>query len=113
MDKPRADERVEYVDPNEDKSKQLVDLGTGGACCVYTKRLDKGTPVRMSLDSLTVDAKVTYCTKRTDGYRLGLQFWGLTDAQKKELKTLTDRFSCGVPVSCSVKEQSTDSGKSA
>jgi hypothetical protein len=103
MARQRANERIELLNSG-DEQRVLFDLSKGGACCLYSKKLDKGQYVRITLDDLQLRARITYCIDRTDGYRLGMQFWSLDQAQQKGVDALVERFSRGVPVGCRLEE---------
>jgi c-di-GMP-binding flagellar brake protein YcgR len=101
MLRARTSERIEYVDP-DDSRRELFDLSKGGACCLFDKQLDRGAIVKVQVETLELQARVSYSIQRTDGYRMGLQFWNITGAQQKHLDELVERFSRGVPVRCHV-----------
>ncbi|MBD3242334.1 MAG: hypothetical protein GF331_17210 [Chitinivibrionales bacterium] len=100
MIRKRASERIEYLDPGGDESRVLFDLSKGGACCLAKTKLDKGAFVRITLDDLMVRAKITYSIERTDGYRVGMQFWRVSAEQQRAIDALVERFSRGVPIRC-------------
>ncbi len=100
MIRKRASERIEYLDPGGEESRVLFDLSKGGACCLSKTKLDKGAFVRLTLDGLEVKAKITYSIERTDGYRVGMQFWRVSTEQQREIDALVERFSRGVPIRC-------------
>ena len=103
MLKTRSSERIEYVDP-DDSRRELFDLSRGGACCLHHKRLQRGNMVSITVETLTLRARVSYVVERTDGFRVGLQFWELSGEQQKLLTDLVERFSRGVPVRCRIAE---------
>ena len=77
MVRQRSEERIELVNPGEGHSV-LFDLSKGGACCLIARKHDKGDFVRIALESLVLRARITYCIDRTDGWRTGMQFWGVS-----------------------------------
>jgi hypothetical protein len=58
--------------------------------------------VSVRISDLTLKARVVYCQERTDGFRLGLQFTGVTGDQQKMLKDRVEKFSRGVALSCAI-----------
>jgi len=101
MLKARTSERIEYVDP-DDGRRELFDLSKGGACCLHHRPLERGAVVNMAVETLELQARVSYSVERTDGFRMGLQFWNVSGAQQKHLDDLVERFSRGVPVRCRI-----------
>ena len=97
MVRQRINERIELIDPSGDENRVLFDLSKGGACCLFSSRLEKGTLVRISLDDLQLQARITYSIDRTDGYRVGMQVWHVSAGQQKEIDGFVERFSRGVP----------------
>lgn len=111
MIRKRASERIEYLDPGGDESRVLFDLSKGGACCLSKTKLEKGAFVRLTLDGLEVKAKITYSIERTDGYRVGMQFWRVSTEQQREIDALVERFSRGVPIRCRLASSEDESAQ--
>jgi hypothetical protein len=60
--------------------------------------------VQVKINELTVAGKVAHSTERRDGFRVGIQFTDVTPEQDRSLVELVDKYSKGVPVSCSFTE---------
>ena len=71
--KERGSERIERIGSAERKSS-FFDLSKTGVCCLTEKKYNQDSSVLVRLNDLTLSAKVVYCRKRTDGFRVGLQF---------------------------------------
>ncbi len=101
-EKNRRSERIEFVAPDE--QRKLFDLSTTGACCLHAGAYEKNDFVKVAVNDLLLRAKVAYCQQRSDGYRIGIQFWNVTEEQQRALDTLVDAYSKGVPVVCKISE---------
>jgi hypothetical protein len=104
MVKRRANERIQVLDADANQNV-LFDLSRGGACCRYGRRLEKGAFVRLRIGDLALRARVVYSVERTDGFRMGVQFWGTGASEQKDLDGLVDRFSRGVPLTAAIEEE--------
>jgi hypothetical protein len=104
MVKRRANERIQVLNAEQTQSV-LFDLSRGGACCLYSKKLEKGAFIRLRMGGLVLRARVVYSVERTDGHRMGVQFWGTGASEQKELDGLVDRFSRGVPLTAGIEEE--------
>jgi c-di-GMP-binding flagellar brake protein YcgR len=113
MLKVRSSERIEFIDPEHEDTRTLFDLSKGGACILYNKRVERGAFVKVTLDALELRARISYAVERTDGYRIGMQFWNVSGAQQKALDELVDRFSRGVPIRCRVSDEPAVGGRQA
>jgi hypothetical protein len=109
MVRQRAEERIELLNPGD--GNVLFDLSKG--CCLYPRKLEKGAFVRITIDTLTLRARITYSIERTDGCRVGMQFWGVSGPDLKHLEDLVDRFSRGVPLVCNVEAERDPENQSA
>jgi len=98
----RSSERIEFIDPNGSMKITLFDLSATGVCCLHSKIKQKDEEVSVKLNDLTVRAKVVYCQERTDGYRMGLRFWQVPADKQKALNELTDGFSRGLSIRCTI-----------
>ncbi len=100
MDFPRdrSSERIEHLG----SEPTFFDLSSTGACCLHTQEVAKDSVVSVKVNELIVKAKVRYCSPRTDGYRVGLEFAELTPDQRKVIADTVDKYSRGVPVVCSI-----------
>jgi hypothetical protein len=101
--KDRASERIEFLNLNGSNEPMLFDLSKTGACCFSATKLDKGAVASLKINTLSIKAKVIYSQERTDGYRVGLQFFEVNAEQHKILDDLVDKYSRGVPLSCVVE----------
>lgn len=108
MVKKRASERIEFIDPGGDDHRVLFDLSKGGLCCLYSRKLEKGDHVRVTLNDMQVRAIVSYAIERTDGFRMGMQFWHIRVDEQKQIDALVEQFSRGVPISCRIEEAADD-----
>ena len=70
------------------------------------RKKEKGSVLTVVLNNMRVTCRVVYCQERIPGFRLGMHFEGVTSDQHKVLSDLVDKFSRGVPISCSVEERS-------
>jgi hypothetical protein len=100
----RASERIEFLNIGGGNEPMLFDLSKTGVCCRHNARKDKGTVLLVAFNDLRIRARVIYCQERAPGFRLGMHFEGITQAQQKTLSDLVDKFSRGVPISCRVEE---------
>jgi hypothetical protein len=105
MQQQRGSERIEMLSPSGDEKIVLFDLSKGGACCLYEKIKPTGSLLTVTVNNLTLRAKVAYSQERKDGARLGVQFLDVTPAQQKDLDDLVEKFSRGVPLSCTVADE--------
>lgn len=99
----RTSERVEILGVTDNSKEILFDLSAGGVCCLYDKKANPGDFLMVTIADLKLRAKVAYCQERTDGFRLGLQFWSVPSDKQKALDDLNDKFSKGVPIACVVE----------
>jgi hypothetical protein len=93
----RQSERIEFLSDTVELQR-FFDLSKTGVCCRHTGLLQKDEVVSVRINDLVLSAKVAWCTPRTDGFRVGLQFVKLTPDQAKALDDLVERYSRGVPV---------------
>jgi hypothetical protein len=98
----RSSERIEHISLDDAKDKSFFDLSATGICCLFGRRLSDNSSVSVRISDLTLKARVVYCQERTDGFRLGLQFTGVTGDQQKMLKDRVEKFSRGVALSCAI-----------
>jgi hypothetical protein len=101
----RKSERIEYV--GGDGQQSLFDLSESGISCASSKPRKSGGFVAVKIGDLAVRGKVIYCIERGESYRLGIQFWNLSAEKAGELKNTVERYSKGVPVSCSIADDAT------
>lgn len=97
-DKKRKSERIEYISPGGMEEMTIFDLSNTGACCYHDQPKEKGAFVIVKVNDLSIRAKVAYCAKREDGYRLGVQFWNLSFDKQKKLNYIVEAYSKGVPI---------------
>jgi len=98
----RASERIEFLNLDNGNEPTLYDLSKTGACCFCAQKKENGAIVRVVVNTLALPAKVVYCQNRTSGFRLGLQFTNVSTEQQVTLNDLVDKFSRGVPLTCSI-----------
>ncbi len=101
--KDRASERIEFLNLNGANEPKLFDLSKTGVCCFSAKKLEKGAFASAKFNALQVKAQVVYCQERSDGFRVGMQFCEVSSDQQKALSELVDKFSRGVPISCTIE----------
>ena len=101
MIQKRTSDRIEQLNTPQ---STLFDLSEGGACCLSAKKREHAEQINVIFGELSLSARVIFCTERTDGYRMGVQFYNLSDDNTKQLKQLLERFSRGVPLSCKIEE---------
>ena len=98
----RASERIELINVGDAKEKSFFDLSTTGICCLFHRRLAADVLVSVTINDLTLKARVVYCQERTDGVRLGLQFVNVSEEQQKKLNDRVEKFSRGVALTCAI-----------
>jgi hypothetical protein len=101
MDQKRSSERIEFLN---DDSVTLFDLSSGGACCRHSKMVAIGTLLKLRVNDLNLSAKVVYTQERRDGARLGVQFLNVPSEKQRLLDDLVEKFSRGVPITCTVED---------
>ena len=101
--KDRKSERIEFLQLNGPTEPTLFDLSKTGVCGFSAKKLEKGAFAFVKINAVRLKAQVIYCQDRTDGFRVGMQFCDLTPDQKTGLGDLVDKFSRGIPISCSIE----------
>jgi hypothetical protein len=101
--KDRASERIEFLDLNGSNEPTLFDLSKTGVCCFCARKLEKGAVASLRINTLSIKARVVYSQERTDGFRVGMQFLDVSAEQQKIINDLVDKFSRGVPISCTVE----------
>ena len=106
----RQSERIEFLSDTVELQR-FFDLSKTGVCCRHTKSLQKDEVVSVQINDLVLSAKVAWCTPRTDGFRVGLQFIKLTPDQSRALDDLVERYSRGVPVKVDLVGQSAGKAK--
>jgi hypothetical protein len=102
--KDRASERIEFLNLNSSRELTLFDLSRTGICCFHNRKKEKNSLLTIRINDLSVKARTIYCQQRTDGFRIGMQFIGVTSEQHKRLNELVETFSRGVPVFCTIEE---------
>jgi c-di-GMP-binding flagellar brake protein YcgR len=101
--KDRTSERIEFLNLNGANEPKLFDLSKTGVCVFSAKKLEKGAFAYVKFNTLQVKARVIYWQERSDGFRIGMQFCEISSDQQKALSELVDKFSRGVPISCSIE----------
>lgn len=101
----RKSERIESISDDGTERKTIYDLSKTGVSCFYSKQKGKNSFVVIKINDLLLRAKVIYCQKREKDYRLGLQFWNVLPERQVKLNDLVDKYSKGVPVHCSIIEE--------
>jgi hypothetical protein len=99
----RASERIEFLNVNGVSEPTLFDLSKTGVCGFASKKLEKGVIAVVKINALRFKAQVIYCQDRTDGFRVGMQFREVSTDQQAALNDLVEKFSRGVPISCSIE----------
>ena len=102
----RKSERIEFITPGGSEQMPIYDLSKTGVSCFSPKPKDKNCFVVVKINDLLLRAKVIYCQKREKEYRLGLQFWNVLPERQVKLNDLVDKYSKGVPVNCTIVEDS-------
>ncbi|MGD9202526.1 MAG: PilZ domain-containing protein [Chitinispirillia bacterium] len=100
----RKNERIEFISSIDDPKMSLFDLSESGVGCYYSKAREKNSFILVKINDLSLRARVIYCTKRKDDYRLGLQFWNILPEKQEKLNEIVNQYSKGVPVSCRIEE---------
>jgi hypothetical protein len=100
----RKAERIELLGEGVHE-KNFFDLSKTGVCCHHDKAFDKGAQIMVKINDLMLSAKVAYCTARTDGFRIGMQFV-VPPEKQKIIEETVERYSRGVPVSVAIVGQS-------
>lgn len=100
----RKSERVEFLTSDGVKQMPIYDLSKTGVSCFYSESKEKNSFVVVKINDLLLRAKVIYCQKRENDYRLGLQFWNILPERQIKLNELVDRYSKGVPINCTIVE---------
>jgi hypothetical protein len=109
--KDRINERIEMLNQDEKAKKALLDLSVTGAAFLLPAEEKKGTRISVKIKEYALEAVVVYCSERSDGFRVGIQFQGIPDHVQKALKVMVDEFSRGVPLSCEVMEPKNENPK--
>ncbi len=100
----RKSERVEMITPTGSETP-LYDLSKTGVSCYYPKPKVKNNFIMVQINTLSIKAKVIYCQKRTEDYRLGLQFWNVLPELQEKLNKVVESYSRGVPITFSIVEE--------
>jgi hypothetical protein len=100
--KERGCERIEFLGPEEETLRSLVDLSATGVAFIHPAELKKDLLVSVKIKEFVLPAIVVYCQPRVKGYRLGLQFKSVSPDMQNKLKTLVEEFSRGVPIACEI-----------
>ncbi len=103
----RKSERIELISPNETDEKPLYDLSKTGVCCYYSQPKEKNSFVTIKINELILRAKVIYCQKCKNNFRLGLQFWNVAPERQMKLNELVEKYSKGVPIFCKIIRDNT------
>jgi hypothetical protein len=98
----RSNERIEFINLDNQKEQSIFDLSASGVCCLFNRRLADNVSVSIKIGDLALKARVVYCQERVDGFRLGLQFVDVTGEQQKKLSDSVDKFSRGVALTCNI-----------
>lgn len=107
----RKSDRIEMITPTGAQESPLYDLSKTGVSCFHSVPKSKNNFVMVKVNNLLLKAKVVHCQKRKSNYRLGLQFWNVLPEVQEKLNVLVESYSRGVPVSCSIEEESGDGAK--
>lgn len=98
----RKNERIEFISPNDTEEMSFFDLSESGVGCYHSKSIEKNSFILVKINDLSLRAKVVYCTKRKNDYRVGLQFWNILPERQDKLNKIVNQYSKGVPVSCQI-----------
>jgi hypothetical protein len=101
--KDRASERIEFINLNGSSEPTLFDLSKTGVCGFSSKKLEKDKFAFVKINTLRLKAQVVYCQERSDGFRVGMHFCEVPADLQASLNDLVDKFSRGVPISCSIE----------
>ena len=102
----RKSERIELISADGTVQKTLYDLSKTGVSCFSPKPKGKNSFVVVKINDLLLRAKVIYCAKHEKNFRLGMQFWNVLPERQVKLNDLVDKYSKGVPVNCTIVEDS-------
>lgn len=107
----RKNERIESLNPIGAEDLILHDLSSTGVSCLHTVEKQPNSVVTVKINDLVLEAKVVYCQKRKEDVRLGLNFINVSPENQKKLNDIVEKFSKGIPVSCSVIEDAKNKNK--
>ncbi len=99
----RDSERIEVL--KAEASEILLNLSTSGAAFLYSSQLAKDQPVALRINETTINSQVMYCHQRSDGYRIGVRFVGMSPEEQAMVDGMIATFSCGVPLHFSVDDE--------
>lgn len=99
----RGSERVEVLKTGE--SECFLNLSVSGVGFISPQPLSENSRITIMINNLPVDGVVVYCSKRTDGYRVGVKFEKMTQDIQTHLGKMVESFSCGVPLNISIRQQ--------
>mgnify|MGYP003565296773 CR=1 FL=1 len=100
----RKNERIEFITSRDNEKMSFFDLSESGVGCYHSKGKEKSSFILVKINDLSLRARVIYCTKRKDDYRIGLQFWNILPEKQEKLNSIVNQYSKGVPVSCQIEE---------
>lgn len=92
----RISDRIELI--GSENSERLLNLSATGAAFVFPRELQKGDPVAVRINELTIEGNVVYCHTRVTQFRIGIRFLPLPFEMQAEINKMVDSFSCGVPL---------------
>jgi hypothetical protein len=98
----RRSERIESVGSDSMAFGKLLDISTTGICFVHDKPAEKGSVMNVEVKNLKLKARVAYCSLRDKMYRIGMQFIETSPEIQKQIDSIVDAYSKGVPVNCRV-----------
>ncbi|MBN1130192.1 MAG: PilZ domain-containing protein [Chitinispirillaceae bacterium] len=104
----RASERIEHLNPDQDRKKALLDVSCTGAAFIHPQEKKIGSRLVVKIRSHELEATVVYSQARAEGHRIGVHFKDVPDNVRKELKDFVDEFSRGVPMFCEILEKLED-----
>jgi len=97
MSQKRQD-RVEFLKPDGQEQIGLHDLSESGAAFLHPKSLDVGRAVKLVIGGTGLNTKVIYSREQVGSFKTGVHFESVTEGQKKELASLVEKFSRGMPI---------------
>ncbi len=102
----RKAERIEHINLPQ-QERRIYDLSATGLSVFHDTKLARDSHVDLTINELSVTARVVYANAEGSGYRVGMEFVGLNEEMRAQMQAAVEKYARGVPVRYSLNTAST------
>jgi hypothetical protein len=98
----RKIDRIQYIAQTPGACGEPYDFSASGISCFFDQAIESGTKIRLKVNDTQIIGKVAYCRRRSEGFRLGIEFVEVNSTQRQRLDDIVESFSTGTTITCHI-----------